>query len=82
MQNIRESQGIKVYPNPCRDMLTVGTDDGQPLEASLYDLLGREVARATPSSGSDIDTSTLPEGTYVVLVRSPLGIFQEKVLKQ
>ena len=75
-------QGLRVYPNPCGDQIWFSTDPGSPFEAFFYDLQGREVSATGALTGESVDTSHLPGGSYVMLVRSPLGIFREKILKQ
>ncbi len=81
-RDIRSDQGLQVHPNPCRDHIRFGTDPGQPFEATIVDLKGQELAFPDGPAENGIDTSALPAGTYVLLVRSPLGVFREKIIKQ
>ncbi len=56
---------IQVYPNPARDFLRIETDT--PLEASLFDLSGRQVLSPTAvEMTAELDLSTLPVGTYLL----------------
>ncbi len=73
---------LRIHPNPCKDRIHLSGNDSHPWEADIYDLSGRSVVSTETGEGGSIDTSPLPDGTYVLLVRSPVGIFREKIIKQ
>jgi len=58
--------GIVLYPNPVRNTLNIAVpNDGQVQSASVYDLLGKQVASGAPM-GNSVDTSALAGGVYFV----------------
>ena len=78
LQNIQ----VSAQPNPMTDILRFTTE--QPvIEASLYDLNGKQVAQKNPSSLEDnfLDTNALPTGTYILNIRTEKGFGTLKVVK-
>lgn len=67
---------LKVFPNPTADRLTVQyqAQDGRLLQATVYDLLGREhrtgITLDDPD-GTSIDCAGLPAGVYLLHLRDP-----------
>ncbi len=56
---------IQVFPNPARDFLQLHTD--MPLQATLFDLNGRQVIPTTPvETTTQLEVGALPAGTYVL----------------
>ena len=63
------AEGIRVYPVPVKKLLHVESNlDFQ--EIHVLDLAGRIVAMTT---GSSIDLSQLPDGTYVIILKESNG---------
>lgn len=63
-----ERNNLRVFPNPSTGTLTIEADMREQ-EAVVYDLRGREVMRmALPTGRTEIATSSLPAGVYVVEV--------------
>ena len=56
---------IQVFPNPAQDFLQVNTDT--PLQATLFDLNGRQVLQQTNiESSAQLNVSAVPAGTYLL----------------
>ncbi len=71
----------KVYPIPANDKLMVETSTAT--KVSLWDLMGRLVVpaiEAAPGEQTVIATSTLPQGSYVLLFESINGVAAKKVM--
>lgn len=75
------------YPNPVSGVLTVDVESiaAGPVEAVLYDLLGRRVARTQterPAAGTmpvRLNTAALTAGVYVLRVSSKGGVATRRV---
>ena len=71
--------GVKVYPNPCAGAFSVDVPEtGSIAHVSVIDVLGRVVATKT---GTAIVTfNDIPEGSYLVDVKSGDKCYSEKVV--
>ena len=59
------SANVQVFPNPAQDFLQVNTDT--PLQATLFDLNGRQVLQQTNiESSAQLNVSAVPAGTYLL----------------
>lgn len=74
------TNGIQLYPNPAAEKLFVRYSDGGGAMGILYDMSGRELARATFSNGIGfMDLSTFSDGSYVMLVRTSNTVYRQVV---
>jgi len=69
-----------LYPNPADHTVTIRNVD-QNSSVEFYEITGRKLARLENVSGT-IDVSNLPEGIYLVVVRSEKGTALQKLLIQ
>lgn len=68
-----EASSLHVWPNPARGVLHIEGKVGS--EAVLYDVLGRELGRASlRTHQTQIDLSGLPPGVYVVQASSKVAL--------
>lgn len=74
----RQALEAKVYPNPVSDQLFVSTPSGNPMQYELMNMLGSTVA-VGQTGGSQIDVSHLPNGMYLLRLRSDSGSKVEKI---
>lgn len=80
--DFQDQAGIKVYPNPVKDILQLSSVE-DILDIKVYNLLGQEVLNKTLTSAtSDLDVSILSAGTYLVNVTTSSGSKTIKVVKQ
>jgi hypothetical protein len=65
-------QGLNIYPNPVKDMLTVSSGTTAMAEYGIYTLLGQQVATGTIDLGTQatINTSALSKGIYILTISS------------
>jgi parallel beta-helix repeat protein len=64
-----EKQVLKLYPNPADDKVYIQTAlNNHPVEATLFDISGREIRREIVNTGSAMDISALPKGMYLIRV--------------
>ncbi|MFW6290171.1 MAG: T9SS type A sorting domain-containing protein, partial [Mariniphaga sp.] len=75
--------GIKTYPNPVSDMLTIHSS-GMIQSVSIYDLGGKAVKQTMVAGNTaTIDVSGLDAGMYLVGVRETSGkMIMNKIIKQ
>jgi hypothetical protein len=72
--NQSAAAGIKMYPNPAKDLVTVRMDEAlkNDAELSVYNLYGRLAGRHYLSEGADMHSFTtegLPPGIYLVRIQ-------------
>ena len=58
-----EVKGIKVYPNPVSNVLTIETEATGNYQ--IFNLLGQQILRGSLSA-KEIDVSALPKGSYIL----------------
>ena len=67
-------QGIKVYPNPADDVITIFTRKDRPMEFQLYDMSGRLVRSLKyADSVTRVGVSSLAEGHYIYRILDQSG---------
>jgi uncharacterized repeat protein (TIGR03803 family) len=75
-------QQFQVYPNPFSNNFFVNWKSNEPGELLLTDLLGRQNLSQPIRNGiNDLDTHTLPNGIYIVTVRTGSKIYSIKTIK-
>jgi len=65
ISNIKVVSTLRIYPNPAASFFTIQVTD--PTTVQVLNLLGQVVISQTVSSKTDVNTSMLSNGTYVVL---------------
>jgi len=80
------SQGITIYPNPAKDMITLEMPAANGIiQVALVNVLGQTVYSENIGNGTlkrSIDISAMPSGMYFVTVRSLTGTSVEKLVIQ
>jgi hypothetical protein len=61
-----------------KDMIGIVVESDENVEWSIYDIYGNKV---TAGNNLQINTSTLPAGTYPVVVESATNVYQTKFIK-
>jgi hypothetical protein len=59
--------GLKVYPNPAKDVLYITSDNNTTKQVEVYDVLGKVVLN-TKATNTPINIASLNRGVYVVKV--------------
>lgn len=78
---LKEVQRIKVYPNPVKDVLTIGSVGIKLVR--MYSSMG-QLVEEVDGLGADmvtVDMSRLPRGIYILSVEDHFGLKREKVFK-
>lgn len=69
---------IKVYPNPVNNgNLTIASPQSESNEVEIYDLLGKQVLKA---SGTTINVSGIKTGLYVVKIKNQNETMTQKII--
>lgn len=65
--SLDQNLGIKIYPNPAQEYLTIETNTDSPLDIELLDLYGRVVGKWRQEGGkTTIELHALKKGTYIL----------------
>jgi hypothetical protein len=81
--SIEKEKEILIYPNPATDVITIRWSTAEPATIEILDITGKVVwmgSGGTPQT--TIDISTLPNGVYLVRVRSASQMEVQKIIKQ
>ena len=85
LDNLIEKQDIRIYPNPVEDYcyVEIGSKFNGEAEITLHDMTGRLILNIkTKNSVTKINTSTLPQGVYVVSAKTEKKIVNSKIVKK
>lgn len=70
-------EGIKVYPNPAKSLLTIETDESvsdiEIINTTGHIVFEKNIPVKISSSSSQIDISELPRGIYIIKIMSEQG---------
>ena len=80
----RRRTPARLFPNPFAEVLSIELEETDLWQVAIYDLLGRQIySRQEFTQSLTISAENLPEGIYLVVVRSADGQVREvaKVLK-
>jgi len=73
---------MSIYPNPCNKYVVLDLPRDESFEICIFDLSGKMVLEKTWPKQNRIDTSELPPGTYILLVKTSMAIYREKLIKK
>jgi alpha-tubulin suppressor-like RCC1 family protein len=80
------ANGIQLYPNPAKEMVSISYSLNEKANISLYDLSGRLLQQHTTQNIQgewQCNTSQMPAGVYIVVVQNENGnLWQEKLIIQ
>ncbi len=72
--------GVSVYPNPSKGVITISNDNNTENTIAIFNVLGKEVYNTTSSSSTTVDLSTKGAGVYLVKVSNGNGTMVERVV--
>ncbi|MDY2587656.1 T9SS type A sorting domain-containing protein [Winogradskyella aquimaris] len=82
IDDIQDEAAFTYYPNPVQNTLTLNAQNTIE-NVTMYNMLGQEVLRATPNTvDSELDMSSLQDGTYFVKVTIANTTKTIRVIKQ
>ena len=81
-----EEEVVKLWPNPTTGELIITVGIGHYAEILVIDASGRTMLRADypncMGGETKISLADLPDGAYTVQVRTPMGIYNRRIIKQ
>ena len=72
---------LSVYPNPVKDILSIGVNSNEALQVSIFDINGKLVISRVIGLERKIDLSELESGIYIVNFKFGIKNSTIKVLK-
>lgn len=77
------AEGVRLFPNPFNDNLTITTDNNLLSEIIIYDTASRKLLEKTFTHSASFNTSQLAKGIYIYEVRNKNGVLKKgKVVKE
>jgi len=80
--NITATAGIRIYPNPVRDELRIENGEWRIEKVEILDLTGKIILNSQLSILHSVNVSALPQGIYIVKLKTDKGIVTEKFIKE
>lgn len=79
-----EKQNIKIYPNPVDDYCYVEIGvEFKEVEIGIYDMSGKQIQKLkTKNAVTQLNTSSLPQGIYVVTANTGNNKLNAKIIKR
>ncbi len=75
-------EGLKMYPNPIQDMLTISAKDNLT-SVEVYNSLGQKVyTKALNSNVQKLDLSNLSQGSYAVKIATKSTVTTRRIVKK
>ena len=75
-------RGWKIYPNPAQDLIHFENQTTSAVDLSIYDLAGKKIAAIEEiMTGANVNSSTWPQGTYIVEVTNNLGHVDHRLIQ-
>ena len=62
-----EIPGLKIFPNPASNVVTIQSDKNLLKDVVIYDVLGKEVLKKTLLNGV-LDISNINSGVYIIKI--------------
>lgn len=62
--DLAEELGIKIYPNPTQDLLTLEIKEGEDLEVEIFNALGQRIRSFQLNEKMNLDVSNFKNGMY------------------
>ena len=83
INEIKDQEKIKIYPNPARDRINITCDDGQDLKLRIFNIIGECILQINlKEQMTGIDISSLSKGVYMVKISCSNWTIQQKLIKE
>ena len=73
---------LRIYPNPVRDELRIENGEWRIEKVEILDLTGKIILNSQLSILHSVNVSALPQGIYIVKLKTDKGIVTEKFIKE
>ncbi len=83
-QNITTKVTATFYPNPCKDVLNIESNNNTISKMAIYNTIGSKIIEQNISNSNNINVSTkdLQQGIYFVFANSNKGIIKFQFIKE
>lgn len=83
-QNIEDDTEIYLYPNPVIDLLSYRFPFSADFTIQLFNVNGQKIyeEQKMKSSFGEVDLSSFPKGTYILIIKSDNNKYVRKIIKQ
>ncbi|WP_169744664.1 T9SS type A sorting domain-containing protein [Siansivirga zeaxanthinifaciens] len=75
-----EIEGLKVYPNPAKDYLTIESNKVKISLVEIYNILGSKVLSSNSLIGNKLNVSSLSKGVYLLKINSEAKTSVRKIV--
>jgi hypothetical protein len=76
-----ENNNIKIFPNPAKTIVTISTNNKNIDEITLCDIQGRFLKTdKVNNTNTQFDISNYQSGTYIIIVKTDIGISKTKLI--
>ncbi|MEN3324442.1 T9SS type A sorting domain-containing protein [Mariniflexile soesokkakense] len=75
-----EIEGLKVYPNPAKDYLTIESNATKISSIEMYNVLGAKVLSSKALVNNKLNVSTLSRGVYVLRINADASSSTRKIV--
>lgn len=82
VDEVKNNEGIKIYPNPVSDQLQIETNGNAVYTVSVYNSLGEKIIVKTISANDAINVENFLAGIYFIELRSDNRVQYRKFVKQ
>jgi hypothetical protein len=85
LEDLIDTRAIKIYPNPTKGLLRIEFPAlwDQETTIRVYEPSGRQIVQKRAiSSGNEVDLSSYPSGTYIMLIHSGQEKKEWKIIKE
>jgi uncharacterized protein (TIGR02145 family) len=79
---VENPEKLYIYPNPSSDRINLQLETNSKVDLTIYTIDGKLILQKHLTDQENIiDISNLPDGIYVVSVKSSYGIIQRRIIK-
>ena len=81
LNETRESNSVKVYPNPSKGIFEISLGSTEPTSISIYDIMGNEVMQINMVTETQkVDLSIFDKGVYILKAQSNGQVFTRRII--
>ena len=86
ISNYLDDTQISIYPNPTKDIVNIditGENASENNKIFIYSMNGQLIEQRTETDNRmQIDLSSLPQGTYIMIIETDKFKYKQKIIKQ
>ncbi|WP_025742172.1 T9SS type A sorting domain-containing protein [Aquimarina pacifica] len=79
-KEVISQNGLRLFPNPSSEMVTIQNDLDEVSNVSVYDIRGIEIFHSSLKGTMNLDVRNYNTGTYIIRIRNSRGVFNQKLM--